>query len=136
MRCCRVQHVQDLPAVFSHTRDLRVQPADPNPLAVSSIPRGRLEPTDKEFSPRWGNDSAMEEVAHDPVSRRPVVCVAGVVMGAKVAPRGRGVPTLEAETHLFMPPSLLVSGPAARDDPGARERCGFVSTRPSRARPS
>ncbi len=25
-------------------------------------------------------------------------------MGAKVAPRGRGVPTLEAETHLFMPP--------------------------------
>src|SRR5205823_7687388 len=85
-----------------HCRDDPPAGATRNRLAVSSIPRGRLEPTDKEFSPRWGHDSAMEEVAHDPVSRRPVVCVAGVVMGAKVAPRGRGVPTLEAETHLFM----------------------------------
>src|SRR5213594_1910027 len=27
MRCCRVEHVPDLPAVFSQSGDLRVQPA-------------------------------------------------------------------------------------------------------------
>src|SRR5437899_11991521 len=41
----------------------------------------------------------MEEVAHDPVPRRPVVAVAGVVVGAEAAGVERGLTALGAETH-------------------------------------
>src|SRR5437870_12453059 len=41
----------------------------------------------------------MEEIAHDPVAHRPVVRMAGDVVGAHVVGAGRRVPALDAETH-------------------------------------
>src|SRR2546428_8093147 len=41
----------------------------------------------------------MEEVAHDPVPRRPVVALAGAVVGAEACGVERGLTALGAETH-------------------------------------
>src|SRR5882724_4762 len=41
----------------------------------------------------------MEEVAHDAVARRPIVAVAGVVVGAEAGGAERGLTALGAETH-------------------------------------
>ena len=39
---------------------------------------------------RWGNDAAVQEVAHYPVARRPVVSVGIKVVGADVVAAKRG----------------------------------------------
>src|SRR2546426_5113326 len=41
----------------------------------------------------------MEEVAHDPVPRRPAVALTGAVVDAEVSGVGRGLTALGAETH-------------------------------------
>src|SRR5438093_12790422 len=41
----------------------------------------------------------MEEIAHDPVARRPVVSVAEGMVGAETAVVARGLPAVGAETH-------------------------------------
>ena len=41
----------------------------------------------------------MKEVAHDSISFRPVVAVAGGVVGAELAGAARGLAALDAETH-------------------------------------
>src|SRR2546430_11929280 len=41
----------------------------------------------------------MEEIAHDPVARRPVTSVAEGMVGAETAVVARGLPAVGAETH-------------------------------------
>src|SRR6267143_801193 len=81
----------------------------------------------------------MEEIAHDPVAHRPVVPVAGDMVGAHVFGAGRRVSALDADAHGRPPPqtsfcSIASPPPIARPAVdvqtsrcGRRLLCGAVS---------
>ena len=60
----------------------------------------------------------MDEVAYDPISRRPVLALAGAVVDAEVSGVERGLTALGAETHDRIPRRPPDSSIAALPDFG------------------